>query len=157
MSKERRYPICKLNSRLFSHKVTYNENLAPADETFQSCPLLLLKPVVLVPVITGLASSGGRQKLFALNLPALKVLSLAFPHHFIWDFFTWGQRGDSVWQMSAPCSYSMITLRLQNTETYLCRGSNYLFLFVVSGYSDGIFPRLYHGKLLSDRRSSLCA
>lgn len=78
-SKDRKYPICKLNSRLFSHRVTYNENLVPADETLQPCPLPLPKLVVLLPIITGLASSGGREKTFALNLPALKSFKSAFP------------------------------------------------------------------------------
>ena len=113
-SKDRKYPICKLNSRLFSHRVTYNENLAPAEETFQSRPLLLPRLVLLVPVITGLASPGGREEMFALNLPALKRFESGLPTSLhLRSFYLGTVRGGvvTIWQVSGPCSDSIITLR----------------------------------------------
>lgn len=93
VNKDSKYPMCRLNSRPFSHRINYNTMrtwlwLTTTTKNLSS-PLLLLKPVVFVPAITCLASSGEREKV-CLEFTR-KVLSLSFPHQFLGDFFTWGR------------------------------------------------------------------
>lgn len=65
-------------------------------------------PVVLVPVITHPVSSGGREEMFALNLPALQSCKSGLPTLLIWGFFPGGGKGQeagtTVWQVLDPQS-----------------------------------------------------
>lgn len=152
MSKDRKCPIC--------HRVTDHENLAPANETFQFSALLKLKPVVLVPVITGLASSGGREKMFALSLPAVKSFKSGLPTSLHLRFlFTGGVMGgycladvSSVFIFYHPIQADCRVPRHTGEEFEL-----FTLVHCVRLFWWYFFLHLYYGKLLSEGRNSLCS
>lgn len=89
--------LCKLNSRLFSHKShlewelgsSWQKNLFPAHHCY---PI----PVALVPGITLQSAQEGERKCLPWIYLLSRVLSLAFPHHFIWGFFKGGGKDHGV-------------------------------------------------------------
>ena len=120
-------------------------------------------PVVLVPVITHPVSSGGREEMFALNLPALQSCKSGLPTVLIWGFFPGGGRGKRQGLLFGRYwTHSHNPYSLMQTEEYQDTFLRHFKLFYsyfwcqrqTGGYSDGIFSNLFYGKLLSEGRNT---
>lgn len=99
--------------------------------------------------------------MFALSLPAVKSFKSGLPTSLHLRFFSlgvMGERGDTVWQMLVPCSFSVITFRqTAEYQELLVRWFELFTLVHGAGYSDGIFSSISIMENCCQKEGTVCA